>query len=145
MKIDFTKMHELYRPQVAQVFRPAAATALDKEQQERQQLRNTLREYQENTRQAEQLKVSICKGMKCGTPPDELLLDAVRCIGLLTGDGAFYEQVAADAAIVQDLQNGTEAAAVADKQHRLHLMKRCIDAELEKLLPDENKKNGKRG
>lgn len=145
MKIDLSKLHELYKPQAAQDSRPAAAGVLNTEQQERQQMRNTLREYQENTRKAEQLKITICKGMKCGTPPGELFLDAVQCIGLLTGDGAFYEQVAADAAIMQGLQNGTDAAAVTDRQHRLHLMKRCIEDELEKLLPDEKKKERQRG
>lgn len=142
MKIDFSKLDKLCSPGATAGTKSAATGALNKIQQERQQAFEVYRTYQENTRKAELIKASICKGVKCGTPPAELLPAAVECISLLTNDQAFLEQYETDAEIVQGLQSGGQKAVVEDMQHRLHLMKRCIENELESFSRAE-KKNGR--
>ena len=87
------------------------------------------RTYQMNTRKAEKLKIDILKDLKSGMPAGELLLTAVQCISLLTADAAFYEEVAADMNILQ----GTFAYTPQEKEHRLQLMKRCIDEKLKEF------------
>jgi hypothetical protein len=54
------------------------------------------REYQKNIRESGSLRTDILKGAKAGEPPVALLLKAVKCISLMTGDTVFYSQLEGD-------------------------------------------------
>jgi len=136
MKLDFTALNNLYTEKTEAEILPAVSCSLESIQRERQQLQNINRIYQENIKAVELQKADILKGIKCGKPNGDLLLAAVQCISALTNDDTFYRQVAEDIEIMQWLQTGDGKPAVQDMKHRLELMKRCIENELQKLLPD---------
>ena len=49
------------------------------------------REQQENIRRAKQLRADINKGVQAGEPIYRLLLTAIECISLMTGEKLFYD------------------------------------------------------
>lgn len=49
------------------------------------------REQQENIRRAKQLRADINKGVQAGEPIYKLLLTAIECISLMTGEKLFYD------------------------------------------------------
>lgn len=55
------------------------------------ELRQAYKTYQDNIRAAGQLRTEIIKGCKAGEPDRELLLKAIECIGLMTGEGVIYK------------------------------------------------------
>lgn len=127
--IDFTKLNSLYRTITNE--RPDTDKSLNIIQRERQQARDSFRKLNDNIKAAESLKIKILKGAKCGESPEQLLLDAAQCISLLTGDDSFREQVAVDMTIHHRLKNGEMTYITMETQHRLHLMKRCIEQVLQ--------------
>ena len=54
-------------------------------------IRDRYREHQENIRQAGQLRAEINKGVQAGEPIYKLLLTAIECISLMTGEKLFYD------------------------------------------------------
>ena len=73
-----------------------AFIALDLEQRERAKLREAYTAYQENIQRAGMIRADILKGIKRGEEPLDLLLKAVECISLMTGDSHIYSQSKAD-------------------------------------------------
>ena len=74
---------------------PAAGRAfylLDRERQERENTRQMYASYQQNIKRAGTLRSDITKGIQAGEDPAILLLKAVECISLMTGDTAIYAQ-----------------------------------------------------
>ena len=69
---------------------------LDGEKKERARLREMYSTYQENIRRAGSCRRDILKGMKRGEDPLVLLLKALECISLVTGDTVILEQGKAD-------------------------------------------------
>ena len=53
-------------------------------------------EYQENIKHAGELRTDIIKGIKRAEEPADLLLKAIECISLMTGDRALYIQAEQD-------------------------------------------------
>lgn len=51
---------------------------------------------QENIQRAGMLRAEILKGVRNGESPTALFLKAAECIGLMTGDRIFYDQIKAD-------------------------------------------------
>lgn len=49
------------------------------------------REQQDNIRRAKQLRADINKGVQAGEPIYKLLLTAIECISLMTGEKLFYD------------------------------------------------------
>ena len=49
------------------------------------------KEHQENIKRAEQLRTDINKGVQAGEPVYKILLKAIECISLMTGDRVFYD------------------------------------------------------
>ena len=115
--IDFTKLNSIYGTTTVQ--KPGGVVV------------TSFRKVNDHITAAESLKVTILKGMKCGESTERLLLDAARCIGLLTNDDSFHEQIAGDLELRHQLENGSLAYITMDTQHRLHLMKRCIEETLQ--------------
>lgn len=69
---------------------------LDQEKQERERTREMYATYQENIKRAGSLRADLLKGIQRGEDPLALLLKAVECISLMTGDTVIYEQGKAD-------------------------------------------------
>ena len=63
---------------------------LQREQDEREKIRSAYTEYQDNIRKAGRLRVDINKDIATGVDPCSILLKAIECISLMTGDKAFY-------------------------------------------------------
>mgnify|MGYP001193218327 CR=1 FL=1 len=66
------------------------------EQAEHERTLAIYREYQHNIKESGSLRTAILKGAKAGEPPVALLLKAVKCISLMTGDTVFYSQLEGD-------------------------------------------------
>ena len=71
-------------------------TAIDRVSQERAKLREAYSFFAKNKRQAGELRSDILQGIKRREDPLDLLLKAVECISLMTGDRALYSQCKAD-------------------------------------------------
>ena len=69
-----------------------AETRLKTHGEELRKAREVYDTYGENIRKAGSLRADILKGMKRAEDPLALLLKAVDCIGLMTGDTVIYEQ-----------------------------------------------------
>ena len=106
-------------------------SSLNAIQLERQKARDSFHKVNDNIQAAEGMKIAILKGMKCGESAELLLLDAAKCISLLTGDCAFHDQLAEDLKIRHQLEDGELTHVTMETQHRLHLMKRCIEKALQ--------------
>lgn len=65
---------------------------LDKEKIERKNSRQMYSSYQQNIKRAGTLREDIAKGLKRGEDPLAILLKAIECISLMTGDTAIYTQ-----------------------------------------------------
>ena len=86
-------------PQRATEGTETAGRLLAQYRQEKAEHERTLevyREYQKNIRESGSLRTDILKGAKAGEPPVALLLKAVKCISLMTGDTVFYSQLEGD-------------------------------------------------
>ena len=69
---------------------------LDRERQEREHARNMYAEYQKNIKRSEALRAGILKGLREREDPRALLLKAVECISLMTGETVIYSQAKED-------------------------------------------------
>lgn len=69
---------------------------LDAEKRERERLREMYSTYQENIKKAGSCRSDLLKGIKQGEDPLALLLTAVECISLMTGDTVIYTQAKED-------------------------------------------------
>lgn len=73
-----------------------ALIKLNREQEDHNRTLEAYRSYQDNIRRSGSLRADILKGARAGDPIQILLLKAVKCIGYMTGDKLFYEQVQKD-------------------------------------------------
>lgn len=102
---------------------PAHTHQLDQVKQERERTREMYATYQENIQRAGELRSDILKGIQTGEDPLALLLRAIECISLMTGDSTIYTQSKADilavygwglgepAPLEQDLEEARERLA----------------------------------
>jgi hypothetical protein len=72
--------------------KPPTYHRIDQAKAEREALNKAYQEQQENIRRAGNLRGEITRGVRAGQDPGELLLKALECISLMTGDRVFYEQ-----------------------------------------------------
>ena len=98
MGLDFTALNNI--PAKKDCTAPSGQAVhshrLDREKEERARLREMYSTYQENIRRAGSCRSDILKGMKRGEAPLALLLKALECISLMTGDTVILEQGKAD-------------------------------------------------
>jgi len=69
---------------------------IDNMNQAEQRAIEIYRVYQENIKTSEILQSKITKGIQAGEKPELLLLKAVKCISLMTGNELFYTQAEND-------------------------------------------------
>lgn len=73
-----------------------ATNRLNREKQERENHRQMFSSYQDNIKRAGTLRSEITKGIQAGAEPLDILLKAVECISLMTGDTVIYSQCQKD-------------------------------------------------
>lgn len=88
MSIDFRALDSI--PAQPEVNPGGAMYRLNREKQERDSYRQMCATYQQNIQRAGTLRTDITKGIQNGEDPLALLLKAVECISLMTGDTAIY-------------------------------------------------------
>ena len=97
--IDFTALDSLspesnptQPPKTSEPLESAFSStpALDKIKEERAQLREAYKDYQEKIKTSSDYRIMINKGVKSGEPIESLFLRAVKCIELMTGDTTVY-------------------------------------------------------
>lgn len=107
MELDFTALNRITAKGVQEDFKEAqpdsqptgqpadtgrAVNLLNAEQQEREKARQVYAEHQQNIKRAGTLREEIIKGIQQEEDPLTLLLSAIECISLMTGDTAIYDQ-----------------------------------------------------
>ena len=105
-----------------------AFIALDQEQRDRAKLREAYSTYQENIKRAGMIRAEILKGIKQGEEPLDLLLKAVECISLMTGDSHIYSQSKADIVAIYGYGLGYKAPlhhAIEEAKARLEKLERA--------------------
>jgi len=60
-------------------------------QREHDMIEEMYAEYQKNIKRSESLRIQINKGVEAGEPPITLLIKAIECISLMTGDKMFRQ------------------------------------------------------
>lgn len=97
------------------------------EQKERERSRQMYSAYQENIARAAGLREEILKGLKTGQDLEEILLSALECISLMTGDATFSRQGKADLVAVYGWGLGQQKSTALDLEEargRLAKLKR---------------------
>lgn len=97
------------------------------EKHERERLRQLYSACQQNIERAAGIREGILKGLKSGEEIEKLLLSALECISLMTGDAAFYRQGKADLLAVYGWGLGREKTINIDLEEareRLAKLKR---------------------
>lgn len=68
----------------------------EREQVDHERLLAAYSEIQRNIKRAGELRADILRGARSGEEPVRLLLKAVKCISLMTGESLFYSQIEGD-------------------------------------------------
>lgn len=113
---------------------------LESEKKERENTRQMYATYQQNIKRAGMLRADIAKGLKRGEGPLAILLKAVECISLMTGDTVIYTQSKEDILAIYGWglrQLAPLKAELEDAQHRLAMLTR---PELKDSPPDAQKR-----
>lgn len=87
-------------------------------------------EYQQNIRNAGDLRTDIIKGIQRAEDPAGLLLKAMECISLMTGDKVIYTQATADIKTIYGHILGQPAPLnmeLAELDTRIDKIQSCID------------------
>jgi hypothetical protein len=87
-------------------------------------------EYQQNIKHAGELRTDIIKGIKRAEEPADLLLKAIECISLMTGDRALYIQAEQDIKTIYGHILGQPAPLnmeLAELDTRIDKIQSCID------------------
>ena len=104
---------------------------LEREKQEREHTRQMYSTYQQNIKKAGNLRGDILKGLKQGEDPLALLLKAIACISLMTGDTLILTQSKEDLVAVYGWGLGQPAPLkeeLEEAQHRLAMLSRSMTA-----------------
>ena len=104
-----------------------------REQQELDRAREVYKSYQNNIRAAGSCRSDILKGIKRGEEPLALLLKAVECISLMTGDTAIYAQGKADLQTIYGWGLGYTAPLQTQLQEATDRLYRLESAKVEPL------------
>ena len=96
MDLDFTALNGMAFEEPDTEAKEEAGGAwhrrIDREKEDRAKATQMYKAYQNNIKKAGGIRTEIIKGLNAGEDPLDLLLKAVECISLLTGDTAIYTQ-----------------------------------------------------
>ncbi len=104
------------------------------EQAEHERTLAIYREYQHNIKESGSLRTAILKGAKAGEPPVALLLKAVKCISLMTGDTVFYSQLEGDIKSIYGaglLEPEPLKIEIQETQERLQKLQKALERDTE--------------
>lgn len=104
------------------------------EQAEHERTLAIYRGYQHNIKESGGLRADILKGTKAGEPPVALLLKAVKCISLMTGDTVFYSQLEGDIKCIYGaglLEPEPLELELQETQERLQRLQQAIQRDTE--------------
>jgi len=89
------------------------------------------KEHQENIKRAGQLRAEINKGVQAGEPVYRLLLKAIECISLMTGDKLFYDMNKNNLQTIYGILEEPAAIEIErqEVQKRLNNLKAAYDKE----------------
>jgi len=98
-----------------------------------ERLTATYKEQQDNIKKAGQLRADINKGVQAGEPIYKLLLKAIECISLMTGDKLFYEANKANLQTIYGVLGEPAAIEIErnEVQERLNRLKAAYEKEKE--------------
>ena len=107
MGLDLSALHEIgkstgtdekavEKPNTTPQGQEKVHTTLQLKQEDHRKAAAAYDTYQENIKRAGILRAEILKGVRAGEPPTALLLKAVKCISLMTGEKVFYDQIRGD-------------------------------------------------
>ena len=92
-----------------------------------ERLARTYKEHQENIRRAGQLRAEINKGIQAGESVYKVLLKAIECISLMTGDRVFYDMNKSNLQTIYGIL-GEPAAIEIERQEVEQRLKRLMAA-----------------
>lgn len=104
------------------------------EQAEHERTLAIYREYQHNIKESGSLRTDILKGANAGEPPVALLLKAVKCISLMTGDTVFYSQLEGDIKSIYGaglLEQEPLELEIQETQERLQRLQKALERDTE--------------
>lgn len=112
---------------------PKRYLTIEREKQDHERAIEVYKEYQENIKKSEMLRADILKTIKEGVDPYNLLLKAIECISLMTGDPYYYKQGKEDIrAIYKALGYKAPAEQEAQEvQERLDNLNRALEKEID--------------
>lgn len=97
LTVEIVPTEELFRDKAApKVEQPVGLARLERIQEENRRLSEMYKRQSENIRKSEALRTKVQKGIAAGVDTFTLLLQAMECISLMTGDTVFYDQGKAD-------------------------------------------------
>lgn len=117
--------------------KPKQYLMIEKEKGAHENAARVYREYQDNTIKSGMLKSEILKGIQLGQDPYNLLLKAIECISLMTGNPHYYKQAKDDLQAIYGAL-GYKAPAeqeVQEVQERLNNLIKALEQE-----PDQRSK-----
>lgn len=92
-----------------------------------ERLAGAYKEHQENIKRAGQLRAEINKGIQAGEPIYKVLLKAIECISLMTGDKLFYDMNKSNLQTIYGIL-GEPAAIEIERQEVEQRLKRLMAA-----------------
>lgn len=129
MSLDFTAINGIPQQGEKEERTDPAENAyrLDGEKRERENARQMYATYQQNIKRSGTLRDDITKGLKAGEDPLNLLLKAVECISLMTGESVILAQCKEDLLAVYGWGMGEHApleAELGEARKRLAMLTR---------------------
>ncbi len=117
--------------------KPKQYLMIEKEKEAHENAARVYREYQDNTIKSGMLKSEILKGIQLGQDPYNLLLKAIECISLMTGDKLYYKQGKDDLQTIYGAlgYNAPAEQEVQEVQERLNNLIKALEQE-----PDQRSK-----
>lgn len=85
---------------------PKKYSKLDRNREIQEKSLEMYGEYQKNIKLSERIRAKILKGIKAGEDKETLLLEAIKCISLMTSDKVFYIQAEKDLNKYKDIEQG---------------------------------------
>ena len=117
-----------------------ALNRLSKEKQERENTRQMYDSYQQNIQRAGMLRSEIIKGIQRGEDPLAILLKALECISLMTGDTAMYSQSKEDLLAVYGWGLGQPAPLKKELESAKKRLAMLTRPEIAQTAPDAQKR-----
>lgn len=111
--------------------KPKQYLMINREKEAHEKAIRVYKEYQENIKRSEMLRSSILHDIKLGQDPYNLLLKAIECISLMTGEKLYYKQGKDDLQTIYGAlgYNAPAEQEVQEVQERLNNLIKALEQE----------------